>query len=66
MKTRFSVVYPTVAALLTDGAVLDIHAGGYPPRVVGMFAGSQIICQFECSEMSVDEVFSRLEELALR
>ena len=66
MESCFSTLYPLVASLLSDGATLDVNGGGYDLQIASLYDGSQIICQFDRSGMSVDKVFSRLEDLAKR
>ena len=66
MEAHFSALYPQIASLLADGATLDVNRGGYDLQIASLYDDSQIICQFECSELSIDKVFSRLEDLAVR
>ena len=43
-----------------------MNSDGLPFRIAGLFDGERMICQLNCDDMQVDEIFARLEELAAR
>jgi hypothetical protein len=55
-----------IAALVNDGAELEIHGGGSHFRMASLCDESRNVCMFECGGMDFEAIMDHLEELAKR
>ena len=66
MNKTLKRCYPTLESLVEDGVHLEISGGDFDIRFAGLYQEGQMICQFECNEMSFSSILARLEELVVR
>ena len=66
MSKTFSKLYPTLAELAGRGVQIEVNGGGYHLEIASLYDDSRMICQFVCGGMSPDDIFSKLEGLAIR